>query len=381
MDPLPGSAVEPQEQALRALLEAVSDGVAVCRDDGRIAWANPALAALAGRETPEKLLGRPFAELFVEPDLELAREDFQGPLEAHLEAAESRRRVLVDRVPGAELLTFRVRDLSELAERGAEVQRMARALQRANRESAELRERLRRDVAERDELLNMVSHELRTPVTVISGYNRLLLAGKVGALSAEQERFVRECQKSCQRLNQFVGNLLEKARGLVGQGVLELHPEPVGPMVEAVVGFLSPLLRERGLAVHLDLPAQLAPAWLDRPRVEQVVTNLLDNAIKHAPEASRIEVEARPVQEGGRGWVEIAVMDRGPGVREEERERIFEAYVQGGGRRGAGGLGLGLAICRRIVAAHGGRIGVAPRADGGSRFAFTLPLDPPERTA
>ncbi len=372
-----GSATEPREQQLRALLDAVTDGLVLCGGGGRIAWANPALATLAGLEGPEKLAGRALADLFEEADLGLLAPAFRGPVECHLVVPGSgSRRVLVDRLglpAGDAEAALRVRDVSELSARSAEVLRMARALQRANRECADLRERLRRDAAAREQLLTVVSHELRTPVTVIAGYNRLLLAGKVGPLNPEQEHFVQESQKSCQRLNQFIGNLLERARGLMGEGVLELHDAPLAPAIQAVVGLLTPLLREHRLEVGLALPPDLPPARFDPLRLEQVLTNLLDNAIKFAPAGSRLEISARAMEAQGEPWLEVAVADRGPGVPDADRERIFEAYAQAEAGRGGGGLGLGLAICRRIVEAHGGRIGAEPRAGGGSRFVFTLP--------
>jgi signal transduction histidine kinase len=110
-------------------------------------------------------------------------------------------------------------------------------------------------------------------------------------------------------------------------------------------------------------------------RVEQVLTNLIENAIKHAPPGGVIEVASRrlPPTHEGRPFVEVAVSDEGPGVSEADRERIFEAYVQACEQSRAGGLGLGLAVCKRLVEAHGGSIAVTERPGGGSRFVFTLP--------
>ncbi|MEB2345937.1 MAG: ATP-binding protein [Deltaproteobacteria bacterium] len=264
-----------------------------------------------------------------------------------------------------------------LADLESEVLRTGRALHEANRELAALRERLRGEAAEREELLTVVSHELRTPCTVIQGYNRLLLSGRFGPLSEKQRHFLEESQKSCQRLNTFLANLLETARAGLSVGPLEVAEAPLGPLVEGVVRHLAPLLDERGLRVSLALDPAAPRARCDPPRVEQVLVNLIGNALGFAPAGSAIEVTSRAVEQDGRRFVEIAVLDAGPGVAPRDRERIFEPYVQAGDGRKAGGLGLGLAICRRIVEAHGGRIGVEPRAGGGSRFAFTLPAPEP----
>jgi signal transduction histidine kinase len=210
-------------------------------------------------------------------------------------------------------------------------------------------------------------------VTVILGYSRLLLSEKVGALNDEQRRFLTETQKSCQRLNGFIANLLEAARNLSGDTVLEVSELPIGATVQSVVSFLKPLLEERKIEIRLSPDGLHAQARFDPAQIEQVLTNLIGNAIKLAPSDTCIDVSARPVASDGLPFVEIEVADRGPGVAEEDRRRIFEPWVRAGEGRHAGGLGLGLAIARRLVEAHGGRIGVRPHEGGGSCFFFTLP--------
>jgi signal transduction histidine kinase len=143
--------------------------------------------------------------------------------------------------------------------------------------------------------------------------------------------------------------------------------------VEGVASFLKPMLETRGLEIRVALDPQLPPARFDPVRVEQVLTNLLANAIRYASAGGTIHVEARPAEREGLTWVEVSVVDDGVGVAPEDRERIFLPYVRAGEERGAGGLGLGLAICKRIVEAHGGSIAVESAPGGGSRFVFTLP--------
>jgi len=259
-----------------------------------------------------------------------------------------------------------------------ELLRTGRALHDANRELAALRERHRREAAEREQLLMVVSHELRTPVTVIAGYARLLLTEKVGPLNEEQRRFLHESAKSCQRLSSFIGNLLEAARDVSGDGVLEVCETSLSPTIVGVVNFLKPLLEEHRLEIRLALHPDGPRARFDPLRIEQVLTNLIGNAIKYAQPGGVIEISTRPVRfDAGadeRPGVEVAVADDGPGVLLSDRERIFEAYVRAGEASRAGGLGLGLAICKRIVEAHGGRIKVTDRDDApGARFSFTLP--------
>src|SRR5262249_37687257 len=126
---------------------------------------------------------------------------------------------------------------------------------------------------------------------------------------------------------------------------------------------------ERGLTLRVALGA--GEARCDQRRIEQVLVNLVGNAVKYARAGGVIEITTRAL--GPRGGVEVSVGDDGPGIPAPDRERVFEPYVQLGDRRTAGGVGLGLAICRRLVEAHGGRIHVEERAGGGCQFVFTLP--------
>jgi signal transduction histidine kinase len=263
----------------------------------------------------------------------------------------------------------------------AELLQAGQELARAHRELEALRERVRCEAAERSELLDAVSHELRTPLTVIGGYQRLLLREEVGPLNEEQRKFLAESQRSCQRLEDFVARALSASQGAFGEGALELGRAPLAPLFEAVAQMFARRLAERGLRLTVALGPDAAFARCDPPRVEQLLVNLVDNAVKHTRAGGVIAITTRaislPEHPWVRRWVEICVCDEGPGIPREHRERVFEPYVQLAPGRRAGGIGLGLAICRRIVAAHGGAIGLAEREGGGSCFSFTLPAEPP----
>jgi signal transduction histidine kinase len=267
-----------------------------------------------------------------------------------------------------------VEDLTHVRVLETELLRASQELQGALRELASGRERLRAERVEHEELLSVVSHELRTPVTVIRGYNRLLLSGDVGPLNVDQQRFLEESAKSCQRLDNFIGNLLEASRESKGDEVLEIGFGPLRPLIDGVIAALAPLLEENGVEVRIDLSPEADRARFDPMRLEQILTNLVGNAIRHGKSGGCIEIESRPCPPvpGEPRRVEVSVSDHGPGVAAEDRERIFRPYVQAGEQGRAGGLGLGLAICRRLVDAHGGCIDVVERPGGGSRFRFTL---------
>jgi signal transduction histidine kinase len=212
-------------------------------------------------------------------------------------------------------------------------------------------------------------------VTVIGGYSRLLLSGDAGPLTDEQRRFLLESAKSCQRLNEFIGKLIEASREKKGGEVLELGCQPLLPVIEGVIELLRPVAAERDCRLLVRVDAAAERARFDRLRVEQILTNLVSNAVQHGGPKATIEIATRGLAAGagGRRFVEVSVTDDGPGVAPEQRERIFQPWVQANGADGRGGLGLGLAICRRLVEAHGGVISVCERPGGGCRFSFTLP--------
>jgi signal transduction histidine kinase len=357
----------PGDLPVRLVADALSEGVAVLRE-GRIVFANAQLRAWSGRGD---LSGVEASEIFAGEAppgpgrATLCRVPREGGKPRHLEI---RGHALCD-----EQTLLIACDVTHVRALEEQMLRAGRDLHEARRELEQVKERARRESEEREDLLTVVAHELRTPVTVISGYNKLLLSEKVGPLGEEQRHFLEESARSCQRLNTFIGNLLESTRQAAGDAPLEVREAAIATTLDGVVAYLKPLLEARGLEVELQVDARAPSARYDPVRVEQVLTNLISNAIKYASEGGVIQVVTRPLEVEGRPFLEVSVGDDGPGVEPEDRERIFLPYVRTGAARGAGGLGLGLAICKRIVEAHGGSIRVEPRAGGGSAFVFTLP--------
>jgi len=382
---------EGPDEWLRGIADQLSDGVLWCQN-GRVVFANDQLRRLAGAKEARDLTGQLLAALFEDagwgaPGVQSfeAGCEFECRLCRRAAPARSVRVRCAWAASDLRAGVWIVEDIATLRSIEEEMLHTSRALHDANRELAALRERHRREASEREQLLTVVSHELRTPVTVIAGYARLLLTEKVGPLNAEQRRFLHESAKSCQRLSSFIGNLLEAARDVSADGVLEVCETSLAPTIEGVVTFLKPLLEEHQLEIRLALHREGPRARFDPVRIEQVLTNLLGNAIKYARAGGTIEISTRPVVYGPsqRTGVEVSVADNGPGVSPEDRERIFEPYVRAGEASRAGGLGLGLAICKRIIEAHGGEIRVTDRSIGeGACFSFTLPAaDTPGKTS
>jgi signal transduction histidine kinase len=365
-------------QHFAALADELSDGIAVVR--GRtLESLNGRLVALAGRSAATELMGIVWTDLFKDTGRGLPL--LSGPrfVECALRRPDGEVRTVVCRLawrdPDHVVGGWVIEDVTHVRMLEAELLRLSRKLHQANRDVVAQSENLRRERDEREEIMTVVSHELRTPVTVISGYHRLLLSEEVGSLNDDQRRFLSDSAESCRKLDAFIGDLLEASRVRCDSTALEVSIGSLREVVEGVTSLLKPLLEERDLRIETEIPPDADRAQFDRMRVDQILTNLIGNAIKHSPPEGIIEISTRNLPRADpddRPLVEISVADEGPGVPTQDRLRIFEAYVQIGERKRAGGLGLGLAVCKQLVEAHGGTISVSDRSGGGSRFAFTL---------
>ncbi|HJW73611.1 MAG TPA: sensor histidine kinase KdpD [Geothrix sp.] len=252
----------------------------------------------------------------------------------------------------------------------------ALALERAFLAEQSTRDRRRADEERlRNALLSSVSHDLRTPLGVITGAVSTVL--ETPELSeAVREELLRSAQDEAQRLHRLVTNLLDITR--LESGSLNLHTEwmPVEEVVGAVLNRRE--LGAEAQRIRVSLPEDLPLVALDGVLMEQLLLNLLDNALKYSPPGSPVDIKAWTAGKS----LTIAVSDQGPGVPLGEEERIFEKLVRGPATNRHPGAGLGLAICKGIATAHGGRIQVGNRPQGGAQFLVTLPLgEPPSMPA
>jgi len=221
----------------------------------------------------------------------------------------------------------------------------------------------------RSSLLSAVSHDLRTPLATIFGAGTELLEDGADLAPAEREGLVQAIVEEAAHLDQLVTNLLEVARLDGGPIAIRRRPEPLDEVVEAALSRLRGRLGDR--SVRSRVPEQIPMVPIDAVLIQQVLVNLLENALRYTADGTPLEIEATSSAD----QVILEIRDRGPGIREEEAEQLFERFYRGHSHSPQdGGVGLGLTICRAIVQAHGGTIALVNRAEGGTIARLTLPL-------
>jgi len=217
-----------------------------------------------------------------------------------------------------------------------------------------------------------MSHELRTPLNAVIGFSEVLIQRMFGALNDKQDEYLKDIYASGQHLLSLINDILDLSK--IEAGRMELAPAPFhlpGALENAVT-----LVRERaarhGIAMQVELDPRLGEFVGDERKVKQVVLNLLSNAVKFTPEGGRITLTAVRRDR----VVEIGVSDTGVGIALEDQATIFEEFRQvGSDERKREGTGLGLALARKFVELHGGRLSVKSEAGRGSTFTFTLPVE------
>jgi len=255
--------------------------------------------------------------------------------------------------------------LRTVQESQEEILAMNDALAQANSQLQEL-DRMK------DAFLSMVTHELRTPLTVISGVAEMLETGIYGQLPPEQAEHICQIAAQASRLRQLVNDLLDLSK--MEAGMMKLRREMLDPrsLVEAVIEQLLTVSANSGVLLRNNVRHELPEVYCDGHRIEQVLTNLITNAIKFTPSGGHVTITAKTAGE----MVRYCVADTGRGIPSESLPRIFDKFfqVQSSTETFTKGTGLGLAIVKHIIELHGGEVSVDSRLGVGSRFYFTLPV-------
>ncbi len=239
--------------------------------------------------------------------------------------------------------------------------------------------------------LASAAHELKTPLAVIKGYYDLLLTSSLGRLTEKQRDILEESKESCERLVRLVSMFLNYSALESGKLVLQLRENDLRDCLDELAKRWIEAFQRKGVRLDTSFDPSIPNFRFDYQKVQQAAANLLDNALKHTPEKGSVTLvarphfwerrvaEASPVQERRRfrlprpNSVEVAVADTGPGIAPEHHQEIFEDFVRVD--RNTTGMGLGLAIAKRLVQAHRGKIWVESEPVTGSKFTFLLPMD------
>jgi len=360
------------ELRLRSILDTVPDAIVVIDDQGAIQSFSPAAERLFGYDSAE-VIGRNVNILMPTP----YREAHDGYIERYLRTGE-RRIIGIGRVvtgrrkdgetfpmelqvgeftsPGGRYFTGFVRDLTERQEAERRIQDLQAELLHASRLSV------------MGQMASTMAHELNQPLTAVTNYleaGRQLLAtgmGRPERISEMMEKAIAQAQRA--------GDVIRRLRGFVGKGETERRIHSLNQLVEEALALALVGARQRGVRVLLELDHTLLRVFVDHVQIQQVVVNLVRNAIEAMEQVERREltIGTRRVRE--QGLAEIIVADTGPGIDPELADRLFQPFVT----TKATGMGLGLSICREIVEAHQGRLTTAPVPSGGTVFRVTLPI-------
>ena len=239
--------------------------------------------------------------------------------------------------------------------------------------------------------LASAAHELKTPLAVIKGYYDLLLAGSLGRLTDKQRDILEESKDSCERLVRLISMFLNYSALESGKLVLQLRENDLRDCLDELSKRWSEAFQRKGVKLDASFDPSIPAFRFDYQKVQQVAANLLDNALKHTPAGGSVTLRAAPhfwerrvasmapAEERRRfrlprpNSVEVSVTDSGPGIAAEHHQEIFEDFVRVD--RNTSGMGLGLAIAKRLIQAHRGKIWVESESRAGSKFAFLLPMD------
>ncbi len=353
-------ALRDSEEKVRAVVETMVDGIITIDEAGIIESVNPAVERIFGF-SKDDLIGRNVAVLMPETPGAVHANSIRNYVRTGLAKVIGSGREFSGRRQDGTIIPLEI-GISEINQGG---RRMFTGIVRDITERKQI-ERMK------NEFVSTVSHELRTPLTSIRGALGLITGGAVGPLPGKAGELIDIAYKNSQRLIALVNDILDLEKIESGSIEFRFQPADLGQLIATAVEANTSYATEYGVDYVVRQPVPAVAVNVDSGRIIQVMANLLSNAAKFSPAGEKVEVAVFPRD----GWVRVAVIDRGPGIPENFRDRIFQRFSQADSSdtRKAGGTGLGLSITKTIVERHGGHIGFDATPGGGSTFHFDLPV-------
>ncbi len=300
-----------------------------------------------------------------------------GTIDSALEAMKLGASDYITKPLNLDEMILRLRKVLEEKQRFVRLKDFADQLEKTNLE-------LRKIDSMKSEFVSVASHELRTPLAAIKNAVQLMLSGKTGEVNENQKQFLSMAERNINRLTNILNDLLDLSRIESGKIELKFENIKLQEIIELAASSLRPHADVKSIQIDVEIPQPLPVIYGDQEKIEQILTNLIGNAIKFTSDRGKILISAkRPhIEKGGYGnTVAISVKDTGIGIPAEHLDAIFEKFhqVEGSLHRSVSGTGLGLAITKGLVEAQQGEIVVESEIGKGSTFTFTLPVSQSER--
>ncbi len=380
--------LQESEEKLRVMFESITDGVIVTDLTGTVVEANDGAAHLVGYSNKEELIGRNAFEFVSPKDRALAMNATKKTLEGGL--VQERTEYTILTADGEEINTDSsaavlydssgnptgiinvVRDITERKKAEQELRERNEQLKAQREELVEKATELELVSQAKSEFLASMSHELRTPLNAVIGFSELMLDGIPGEINDEQRGCVNDILDSGRRLLSLINDILDLSKVEAGKIELKLQNLDIADIISGVVQIIKPVLDKNRQEIEVSVMQGLPKVRGDKNRLEQILLNLLSNASKFTDQGGRVRIHVGRKDD----YCQVAVIDTGIGIKKEDQEHVFEAFVQGEtlSDRKKEGTGLGLTLTKRFVEATGGRIWMESEYGKGSTFIFTIPL-------